>query len=240
VAYFNGYVKLRRMRPGVSWEITRSKREPDDGTDASQPMREPLDPNGSSGIQLDVAPPLMGEFCSKPLPPVQRQTLTDGWVKDVLPGGAVGDAGRVDCFTGEVLREIGSRYRTEHDWLWYASATMRTPCEVLILDEFVHEDLFGPIRPELHVYSDLPDAPRLPITQRAADRIPAFEPVQHLGKGLSGIRTPDVPRYLEMVRYTFERLGWDPTRFDVYRVRMEYPPVPTMVTMESPLAEPPA
>jgi hypothetical protein len=116
---------------------------------------------------------------------------------------------------------------------------MRTPCEVLVLDEFIHEDLFGPIQPELRIYSDLGDSPRPRITQRADDRLPAYEKVQYLGKGLSGMRTPDVPRYAEMVEYVFDRLGWDSARFDLYRVHIEYPPVPTMVTMESPLRERP-
>ena len=238
VAYFNGYMKLRRMRPAVRWEITRSKPETDDGSERSKCKREPLDIELAKSEQTG-SPPLVKRFCSHPLPRIERMEAPNGFIKDILVEGPIGETGSLNCFTGEVLRDVALRFRTEHDWMWYASATMRTPCEVLILDQFIHEDLFGPIRPKLYVYSDMTDAPRSPITQRVHERLPVHETVQHLGKGLSGIRTPDAPSYTEMVRYAFNRLGWDPTQFFVYRVRMEYPPVPTTVTMESPLPDAP-
>jgi hypothetical protein len=235
LVYVNGLVRFRRTRSDVSWPIGLSKRTADDGATLTQPKREALeDTSASAGV------PLVPQFCSGPLPPVRRRTLAGEFIRDELLPGPVGKTGALDCVTGEVWREIGPCYRTEHDWLWYASIPMRTPCEVVILDQFVHHDLFGPIQPEVHLYRDLLDGPRLPVPQRPGDRMPLFESVQYLGKGISGIRTPDVPRYDEMVRYVFERLGWDPRRFDAFRVRMEYPPVPTTVTMESPLREPPA
>lgn len=239
IAYIHGLVSFRRVRSDVSWPIASKKRIADDATEAAQPNREPLEL--SSGVAEDSsAVPLLRRFCSEPVPEVHRKVGADGYVVDEIVGGPAGKTGAQHCFVGEIWREIGPSYRTEHDWLWWPSVRMRAPCEVLILDQFVHEDVFGPIKPNLYVYRDLVDGPRLPPPQRKGDRIPVFESVQHLGKGLSGIRTADVPRYVEMVNYAFERLGWDPARFDVFRVRMEYPPVPTTVTMESPLPEPPA
>lgn len=239
VALLNGHVKLRRTRSNVAWEIVRTKFVADDGADGSrQPKREALDRIGEkAGNATGV--PLLRQFCSQALPQVERKPLSNGWVQDVLVGGPVGETGAVDCFTAEVWRGLGPCYRTEHDWLWVAAAKIRTACEVLVFDQFVHEDVFGPIRPELQVYSDLAGGSLLPGARQEADRLPAFESVQHLGKGISAIRTPDVPRYVEIVHYAFDRLGWDPARFDVFRVRMEFPAMPATVAMESPLPEPP-
>ena len=63
--------------------------------------------------------------------------------------------------------------------------------------------------------------------------------VSYLGKGPSVLHTPDVPRYAQMGRYVFERVGWDGDRFDVYRCRVEYPVMPSSVAMCFDLPEAP-
>jgi hypothetical protein len=43
-----------------------------------------------------------------------------------------------------------------------------------------------------------------------------------------------------MIRYALGKLGWDGERFDVYRVEMQYPIIPTSVIMMHDLPEAPA
>jgi hypothetical protein len=158
---------------------------------------------------------------------------------EVMPGPA-GERGAFDCVAAEVWRNHGECYRSAHDWIWGTSKCVRTPSRVLILDQLIHEDVFGAIDPKLYVYRDLDHGgPRPPLPQRQRDRIPVFESVERLGRGLAGIRTPHVPRYVELVGDVLAALGWDATRFDVFRAQMEYPPVPTTVAMEMPLPERP-
>jgi len=48
-----------------------------------------------------------------------------------------------------------------------------------------------------------------------------------------------VPRYVELGRYVFERLGWDGDRFRVHRLRLAYPPIPAAVAIVHELPPPP-
>ena len=147
--------------------------------------------------------------------------------------------GALDCIIGEKCRAVTRAYRTEHSRVWAVTRAVRIPCEVLILDQYIHEDLFGPIEPQVHIHSDLFENVSLrPVTMRPEDRLPMLEQVRPLGKGLAGIRTPDLPRYVEMASHVFDQLGWDEAKFSVYRARLEYPPLPTTVVMEHPLPEP--
>ena len=62
----------------------------------------------------------------------------------------------------------------------------------------------------------------------------------HLGRGPSVLHTADVPRYSKIAGYVFDRLGWDGSRFDVYRCRVQSPVVPSTVTLQFELPEKPA
>ena len=61
-----------------------------------------------------------------------------------------------------------------------------------------------------------------------------------MGKGPGALYTGDFPKYPDMGRYVFDRLGWDAARFDVYRCRVEYPVLPSSVVMEFALRDTPA
>ena len=54
------------------------------------------------------------------------------------------------------------------------------------------------------------------------------------------LHTADVPRYPKIAGYVFDRLGWDGSRFDVYRCRVQYPIVPSSVMLQFELPEKPA
>jgi hypothetical protein len=235
-----GFVDFQITRAGMSWPFWVVRVGRDDGTSGPQPEREPLEP-GYTPSAGGMSVPLLRDFCSDPLPEFRRTRLPDGSVRDELVGARVGKLGRKTFLTAELLRNAAYRYRTAQDWRWMAVVELRTPCEVLIFDQFIHEDLFGPVRPELSAYRDLPDPSRVsPASRDDGDRLSVFESVAYLGKGLGGIRTPDIPRYSDMARCVFERANWDPARFEVFRVRMEFPPVPTTVVMHNELPPAPA
>ncbi|MFQ5805655.1 MAG: hypothetical protein ACE5I3_04310 [Phycisphaerae bacterium] len=239
IASLRGFVGLRRMRPNVPWVIARARCSDDDGqvrrAFASQPLdTRHLDEDGTDTV------PLLQKFCSKPLPRFRRAVRQYGFLEDELVEGPVGNTGAITCITGEVSRGIASYYRTEHSQHGSVVARMRTPCEALLFDQLVHEDLFGRISPELAIYSQLSGGPSIPYPEMERDRLPVRETVEYLGKGPSVVYTPHVPRYAEMVRYAFDKLGWDGERFDVYRVVLLFPVIPTSVVMRHELPEAPA
>jgi hypothetical protein len=240
VASIRGFVGFQRLRRDVPWLVTRMRVDNDTDAPRQQPERAPLDP-GAAQEHEGQGVPLLRPFCSQPLPQFRRTVTPDGFVQDELLGGPIGRTAAIDCFTGEICRNLGSYYRDERNWLWRVRARMRTPCRVLIVDQFVHEEVFGPIQPELCVYSELTQgAEGLHTEQLEGNRLPITGSVLDLGYGTGAIHTPEVRRYAEMVGYVFDRLQWEAKRFRVYRVRLEFPPIPTSVGMVSPLPERPA
>ena len=110
---------------------------------------------------------------------------------------------------------------------------MLPSAETLISDHFVHHDLWPGVERELWVFSELIS----PVTHDERDRLTVPERLVPLGRGLERVRTAEVPRYAELLETAFAEAGWDPNDFDVYRVRMRYPPIPVsvMVRHEMPL-----
>ncbi len=241
LAVVYGFAGFRRVRPNVTWPLAISKRIADDATEVDQPRREPLRLDDGAGADDNLAGlPLLRRFCSTPTPEIRRTTIAGGYQLDEIVAGPTGERGALDCLAGEVHRNCGECYRSAHDWIWGVSKCVRTPSRLLILDQLIHEDVFDSLDLKLHIYRDLDHGgPRPPLPQRRADRIPVFESVEDLGHGLAGLRTPHIQRYVELIREVLASLGWDPTRFHVFRVQIEYPPVPTTIAMETPLPERP-
>jgi hypothetical protein len=153
-------------------------------------------------------------------------------VEDELLPGQVGQLGECTVVTGEWLRDVAPLKQTVPGEFALFGVGVRTPAEMLICDHYVHHALFPAVQDELHVFSEL----HAPMTRDERDRLLVAERLQRLGRGLSRIGTAEVPRYAELVEAVLKRTGWQAEDFDVYRVRMRYPPMPVgvMVRYEMP------
>ena len=139
----------------------------------------------------------------------------------------MGNTAALTLVTGELTRRTARTCKTKHteqmDWgVW-----ITTPCEVLIFDQFIHKDLFPPSPREVRMYANLTDPARFADGQL----LPVFERVEMLGRGQEVVHSPDIPRYGEMAQYLFERLGWDARQFELHRLRIRFPPMPTAVVV---------
>jgi hypothetical protein len=67
----------------------------------------------------------------------------------------------------------------------------------------------------------------LKIDPFECDLLHVSETIEHLGAGVEILRAPEIPRYEEMISCAFERLGWNGSEFEVYRLRIPYPLIPT-------------
>lgn len=225
VARLHAYVGFRRNRPNVSWVIARTRTADDDYRKRSPEPREqlglPREGDGSSGV------PLLPQFCSSPLPELRRRSDAFGWVIEELVEAPVGNTGALTLVTAELTRQAARTYEWKYtrrmDWgVW-----VTTPCEVLVFDQFIHTGLFPAAQREVRLYANLVD----PAHFGEGQLLPVFERVQAPGRGLEVVHTPDIPRYGEMARYIFEHMGWDPGQFELYRLRMQFPPIPTAVVV---------
>lgn len=222
-------IGLKRVRRNVHWIVSQSAIIDDVNPDRRR-QRVPLDPQGA---ELMGGVPVMVDLCSQPLPKLRRRPSDPGLLNDELLPAPVGFTGQQTIVTGEVLRELSPIHATpgNENLLW--GAVVRTPSEVFIFDQFVHRGLFPRTKRELCVFGEL----NSPVADDENDLLPTSETIEHLGRGISAARTPDVPGYQKILRATFSAVGWDADEFDVYRVRMAYPPMPASVVMRHPLPQ---
>jgi hypothetical protein len=239
IVAIRGFIDLCLIRPGVPWTISQVKVANDAAQALPETRREPLDPPDEQEGGPDEVP-LLRSFCSQPLPALRRVESGERFVEYEMMPREVGNRGGVTCLSGEIIRSAASYYRSA-DNQWAGTCTLaRTPCEAVIIDWFVHEGLFGPIRPELGVYSELKGGPVIsPLEGRERDRLPCNDTVNYLGKGAAVVPTPHIPNYASLIEHVFRRVGWDPHEFDVYRAQLQYPVIPTLILVKHELHEAP-
>jgi hypothetical protein len=225
VAVMQGCYDLRRLRPHVPLVISRVRIKDNDGR-VRAVDREPLDPTGTAtphGLAL------MRDFCSKPLPQFQTIDAEAGFVHGEIVSDGIGNQSAVTCVHGHVTPLAGPRYRDEHNRFFRYSQRVLMPSETLILDLLVRRDTYDLVRPVAITCGELAgDTPPEPGSENA-NQFRLSEAVGYAGRGLGGLHSPHVPRYAEMARYAFSRLGWNPDEFDVYRCCVAYPIMASIV-----------
>lgn len=223
-AQVRGLLGFRQTRPGVRWIVNQSVVADDESKTQTTLVRTPLDPDAANA---HAGVPVMPRFCSTPTPAITRRVGADGMVHDEFLPGPVGHSGERTLVTGELMRNIGPDHATEHDKVAHFGAAVRTPAELLHFDLFVHHALFGPVTRELRVFSDL----ATPIAFDDSDALTVSESVTRLGRGTSLAQTPDIPGYADLAGAVFHSLGVEPDNYDLYRVRIPFPPMPTTVML---------
>lgn len=222
-ASLSGLVDFRRLRPDVSWIVATRHLNNDDGTQMGSTYSEALDSrfNGPGEV------PLMGDFCSQPLPRVRSFEDRQSTCFELVEG-PVGNTGALTCVLGTVQRGLPFVRSEQNEWGEH-SARCDIPAELLVLDFFAHRSFRFAIPPRATLYSDLGGLPKHPSARRERNRLPMHEAFVDLGEGVLPSATPEVPRYGAMVRSLFERTGWDPDEFHGFRLKVAYPAYPAAV-----------
>ncbi|MEM1164977.1 MAG: hypothetical protein AAGI30_01660 [Planctomycetota bacterium] len=230
-----GLVDLRCLRPHVEWPICWSRWSNDggelrrtDGGIAVDPSNEPM------------SPPILREFCSKPLPSMRWADAADGQSACLLTDLGVGDTAMRTVTTAEYMPTVAPRFRDPKNTSAEFAVTVRAPAEMLLLDVLVEEDTFALVdrEPEVAIVSRLHEAttpqrllrhPRnlLPISEkvevvRASPRSCEFQPWGELSNAYQSVS---------------DRLGWSMDRFTLHRLILPFPILPSSVVMSFPLQE---
>lgn len=227
VSLVNGLVKLRRIRSDVAWAIISLRTLEQDGSAGPVLAFEPIDPPYQDGT--DVPIPLLQSFCTSPLPELR---IADGpnHVRRVeLPEGPVGFNSAITLFTGLTYRSASPRVRIDDADRWREHFTaLNTPAELAIHDLYIHRDLAFARHPESCLYSQLPGAIAYPNGPRSSGLLQHGEPLQDLSSRPVQPLTADVPGYDRVVAHTIERLGFGLDDFYGLRIRLRFPPVPSI------------
>ncbi len=224
-ASVNALIDFRRIREDVTWVLASRQSCNDDGTEMATSASEPIDPSFAQG---DLAP-LMGEFCSSPLPEFRR-LKSGGMTAFELVEGPVGNIGALTCVFGAIQRGIPFHRTAANEWGEH-SAACNIPAELLILDLYFHRTFDFAQRHETILYSELGAPIGHTGRERERKRLPLHEPVLDLGAGPLPVGTPEVPRYNPMVQAAFRRMEWDPAEFHGFRIKVAYPAIPTALVL---------
>lgn len=235
-ATLRGFIEFCRLRPNVAWRMTSPA-----SVDAERAYHHPaehipIDPNASTDPNTL---PLMLDHCTHPLPKFRRIKGPYGDTEFEFVADSVGIDSRINCVTGQMLHHFEPRYRTEaYDNLCF-SFPIRTPAHVAVFDVLINRRLF-----------ETTDALRVKLCNdlfgggpgfyyEHSDRLPLLEELSYLGRGPDVAVTTDIPGYLQMLQLAMRRFGCVADDYDVYRIRIEYPPITTRLLIERPYPERP-
>lgn len=228
----NALIDFRRIRENVTWVMASRNSNNDDGTATETRPTEAIDPRFAGPDQA----PLMGNFCSRPLPELRR--VVDGQTTSFeLVEGPVGNTAVQTTVVGTIQRELLYYRSPSNEWGEHR-AKSDIPAELLIVDLFIHRSLPFALPPEASLHSDLGTKSHAAF-YRSRSTLPLHEPVQDLGSGPLLAATPDAPQYSGIVGAMFERMESRPDDFHGYRVQIAYPAFPTSLTLRYPLPEAP-
>ncbi|MBY0261907.1 MAG: hypothetical protein K2Q20_06165, partial [Phycisphaerales bacterium] len=108
--------------------------------------------------------------------------------------------------------------------LRYVYATVEQPLRRLVIDAFVHTDVWRNTTPSLAMFDTVLQGLANPVDPgHDARRLDLAETVEHIGEGLSCARHKNLPKYTEALTHVATGLGWDPRAFRTYRCEILYP-----------------
>lgn len=233
LAMLTGLIQFCRLRPNLPWSLLTVNNWGGSLADVTEP---------SKGIDLleggptpDGASVLMRDYCSQPLPQIDRIEYPTGTFRHMIAPGPVGNTGAATLWTGRLLKatapftESYPGERAEH------GANLVTPCEMFVFDLLVHQDLPVQLQLQAAVYSMFPGGPQYPAPGSESTRMPMPTEVIDMGMGTPPAPIPEVERYEEMIEQTAKRMGFKPGDFHTFRYRLSYPPIPTIAILSYPL-----
>jgi hypothetical protein len=226
LASIRGFVDFQCVRPNVAWRIGSSF-----SVDTDHHIHHEVRSIALDARVTDGQVPLLADFCTQPIARFRRVVGPRGEPEYEFVQSSVGNTARFTCVTGELLRRAEPCFRSERYDEFCVAFSPRTPAEALVFDVLIHRTLFegsGSLTAEL--YSDLfGGGPE--VRYEPNDRLPMHESVVYLGRSLDAARTADIPRYRKLLRFALDQAGWDEADFDVYRLRVQYPPIPTTMML---------
>lgn len=206
-----GHVGLRKLRPGA--QVVIAARSATWEADGSVPSgcgeRSAIDRR-----KVDV----LEEFSTRPLPPLATRQPEPGVMETTIEVGNIGNSGELTYFMRDISRAAGRRPQE----LWGSTSVTRLPAETLVMDMLVPQGWSDAATARVTTYGNLRDCDRA-WNRNDADRIPVTEVITYLGRDLDRLQTPLIPRCPELVAHVLGSMGWDRTRFDLYRCVVQYP-----------------
>jgi hypothetical protein len=175
--------------------------------------------------------PVLPAFSSHPLPRCRFVRARDGWIHHVLDTDVLGRMGLVDLAYGTHTDAAPLTYLPDRGQrLYHRSNVLLVPTERTILELVVHRPSLGMVEPRCRVFSDrMGDFVTEMLAEQSQFVVP--EKVVPMGPADRVLPPTGMRNYAEMMAFTFEKSGWNPAEFDVYRLTTDYPILQTTTAL---------
>lgn len=224
IVWLNGLYALHRIRPRVPVKFATRRMSVEAGARR---------PTTLDGLPVDDAgSALLEAFCSSPSPTLKVDRIGEV-VHYTLADEGFGPRSAVDIVFTEVNRGEVRRFNPPGvTRKGYVFAEISTPAKALQFDAFLHEDVYPRSGASLRIYdTSFEGVADVNNAARDIDQIDTLETIEPLGAGLLSCRSPDAPRYSELLALVAERMGWDARAFRGHRCRIDYPIYGSQVAM---------
>ncbi len=215
---------FRRLRSGSKSQLVAISRDPQ-GRDAAVSAQT----LGRMPIH-QAEDCLLREYCSPSLPALAVHELDDGFIV------AVGEADPpvnvpITLTAGQLLTALVPRYATADRQYEYSAVIPGKPTGLLIVDTFVHSDLFTgtPV-----ITSQMEGSLAPPMSApRAAEYDECLQSVrlELVGSPWDAASAPEAPRRNALLADAFGQLGWKREAFRLVRFAIKYPLVSAKIRL---------
>jgi hypothetical protein len=214
----SGNVGVQRVREGATVTLSSWARR---GVPGSQVSAEAL---AQFGEEKEPGFEFLEKFCTQPLPQMMpRASVKDTLeIEMLLP--TVGGAGAVTMYMTHTI-ESGTDPRVLPVGL---RVLVSMPVEELVTDLMVPEGWTSPATARVMVYGRR-HHPEHVFDERTIDLLSQREKIEHVGVRTGVPEISGAPQNAEAVAYELERNGCKGVRFDVYRCRVRYPVMHSLV-----------
>lgn len=174
-------------------------------------------------------------FSTSPLPPIDVE-LRGSQLHYTLPTSERGDEGELSLFFASIEKKARPR-RRQGDTVTSSGHRFvpRNPSRNMLLDVFVHKDVWPGAEPTL-VISRSASARARDREAGHVDLVPLVEVVQHLGRDPNTVPHRCLPSYGNMVSRLRILRGWSPDEFRAFRCHVRYPVVGMWYSIEFDIA----
>ncbi len=194
---------------------------------------EPLD----ADTNQRCGAPLLARFSTRPLPKLVQVVAEDGWVYSAVDTDQLGLSGAVHVASGTLRRDFRLTTLNDGQRAHWVAQSFTTPTELAVLELAVHRPSLGRVAPAVRM---VPSRGHSFLAQLTSDapQLPSTEACLPLGPADRVAPAVEVKDYARLSSYTFDRLGWDPSEFDLFRATIPYPILNSMAVLWFPIANP--
>ena len=216
-AVIQASIGLERVRVNQATEFVMAMRTV---SEASPPGEEAVTP-------IHHPPEMLKEFCTGAMPRIlgAAEGLGEGETRLSLPPGRTGAATIYSM-------QLHENVTTVRQPSYFGRTLLTTPSEAMVWELLVPVGWTVPTTVRAAMYGCRAHPERV-FSELASDLMSQQETVEYLGEMERTASLEGSARHSEAVTHVLERLGWMGTRFDVYRARVEYPVMHTLLSLRA-------